>query len=267
MNHTVKKLQTAHIDPSTEDPVTASSSGNRDAKIRAGVPLERSSSRSGVQKQGSGATETHVSTRSPRLPPPIQTSIDRAVRGRASKTSTPVTGTFADASSFDSLEANTLGSTHGGNGNGKAKRPARPRIKDHHGLQDSLSPKALPPKRSHKKGGSISGPFHEASQSSVTSKLLLDEDFKADSPTPEATNVSHDAADAVLDEEDFAEEGDEEGEERYCYCNGVSYGEMVACDNKDCRREWFHLACAGLKKAPGDKGIYIATLTLTRDID
>lgn len=27
-------------------------------------------------------------------------------------------------------------------------------------------------------------------------------------------------------------------EPRYCYCNGVSYGEMVACENDECPREW-----------------------------
>ena len=26
---------------------------------------------------------------------------------------------------------------------------------------------------------------------------------------------------------------------RYCYCNGPSYGEMVACDRKKCEREWY----------------------------
>ncbi|CAJ2510762.1 Uu.00g063870.m01.CDS01 [Anthostomella pinea] len=48
-------------------------------------------------------------------------------------------------------------------------------------------------------------------------------------------------------------QGDEEGdvdELRYCYCHGVSYGEMVACDAEDCPREWFHLDCVGLKAAP-----------------
>lgn len=29
----------------------------------------------------------------------------------------------------------------------------------------------------------------------------------------------------------------------------VSYGEMVACENPDCRIEWFHFKCVGLKKA------------------
>lgn len=49
------------------------------------------------------------------------------------------------------------------------------------------------------------------------------------------------------------EEDDHEGEPRYCYCNGYSYGEMVACDMDACEREWFHLECAGLSKAPTGK--------------
>ncbi|ROT42476.1 hypothetical protein SODALDRAFT_16551 [Sodiomyces alkalinus F11] len=40
----------------------------------------------------------------------------------------------------------------------------------------------------------------------------------------------------------------------YCYCNSVSYGEMVACDADDCEREWFHLECVGLKVAPKGNG-------------
>ncbi|KIM87681.1 hypothetical protein PILCRDRAFT_815263 [Piloderma croceum F 1598] len=41
-------------------------------------------------------------------------------------------------------------------------------------------------------------------------------------------------------------------EERYCYCNQVSFGEMVACDNENCEREWFHLGCVGLERSPAD---------------
>ncbi|KAG1183480.1 hypothetical protein G6F36_008414 [Rhizopus arrhizus] len=36
----------------------------------------------------------------------------------------------------------------------------------------------------------------------------------------------------------------------YCYCQQVSFGEMVACDNADCEIEWFHLACVDLKTVP-----------------
>lgn len=58
-------------------------------------------------------------------------------------------------------------------------------------------------------------------------------------------------------------QGDEEEEAEvdadeltYCYCNSVSYGEMVACDADECPREWFHLECVGLRVAPGSKGTF-----------
>lgn len=42
-------------------------------------------------------------------------------------------------------------------------------------------------------------------------------------------------------------------EPRYCFCNDVSYGEMVGCDNNDCPSEWFHYPCVGLTQAPKGK--------------
>ncbi|QGA17711.1 hypothetical protein EYB26_005386 [Talaromyces marneffei] len=56
------------------------------------------------------------------------------------------------------------------------------------------------------------------------------------------------------EEEESSREGDDEDDEsepRYCYCNQVSFGEMVACDNDACPTEWFHLSCVGLAKPPG----------------
>ncbi len=35
-------------------------------------------------------------------------------------------------------------------------------------------------------------------------------------------------------------------EPTYCYCKGVSFGEMVGCENEDCKIGWFHLGCVGL---------------------
>ena len=47
----------------------------------------------------------------------------------------------------------------------------------------------------------------------------------------------------------------ESGEEpRYCYCNDISYGEMVSCDGGYCEREWFHLHCVGLTQSPARTG-------------
>jgi hypothetical protein len=63
------------------------------------------------------------------------------------------------------------------------------------------------------------------------------------------------AAQVVDEDANSSGQGDDEGdidanEPRYCYCNGVSYGEMVACDADDCEKEWFHLGCVGLRSAP-----------------
>mmetsp|Transcript_164 Transcript_164/g.438 ORF Transcript_164/g.438 Transcript_164/m.438 type:complete len:256 (+) Transcript_164:352-1119(+) len=32
----------------------------------------------------------------------------------------------------------------------------------------------------------------------------------------------------------------------YCYCQRVSFGEMIGCDNEDCPIEWFHYGCVGV---------------------
>jgi hypothetical protein len=42
-------------------------------------------------------------------------------------------------------------------------------------------------------------------------------------------------------------------ERRYCFCNEMSYGDMIACDNSTCRREWFHYPCVGIITPPKGK--------------
>ncbi|CAG5109541.1 Oidioi.mRNA.OKI2018_I69.chr2.g4062.t1.cds [Oikopleura dioica] len=39
-------------------------------------------------------------------------------------------------------------------------------------------------------------------------------------------------------------------EPTYCYCDQVSSGDMIACDNPTCLIEWFHFQCVGIKKEP-----------------
>jgi hypothetical protein len=58
-------------------------------------------------------------------------------------------------------------------------------------------------------------------------------------------------ASAVGDDEEL--EGKVE-ETKYCYCNQISYGTMVACDSIECVREWFHLSCVGLTRMPRQNG-------------
>lgn len=42
-------------------------------------------------------------------------------------------------------------------------------------------------------------------------------------------------------------------EPKYCTCQQVSFGEMIACDNKECPIEWFHFPCVNLKLKPKGK--------------
>ena len=67
-------------------------------------------------------------------------------------------------------------------------------------------------------------------------------------------NVSSAQADGAAEDEDMDEAGDDEDENKlYCVCNNVSHGNMVACDNANCEREWFHWECVGLKEEPKGK--------------
>ncbi|EKM84232.1 hypothetical protein AGABI1DRAFT_110792 [Agaricus bisporus var. burnettii JB137-S8] len=50
--------------------------------------------------------------------------------------------------------------------------------------------------------------------------------------------------------EGAGDEGDNDDGRTYCYCDSVSYGEMIACDDENCEREWFHLSCIGLTVCP-----------------
>lgn len=47
-------------------------------------------------------------------------------------------------------------------------------------------------------------------------------------------------------------EGDAENDDgrTYCFCNRQSFGDMIACDDSHCEREWFHLPCIGLTVPP-----------------
>ncbi|EGV60067.1 chromatin modification-related protein YNG2 [Yamadazyma tenuis ATCC 10573] len=46
--------------------------------------------------------------------------------------------------------------------------------------------------------------------------------------------------------------GDDADNTLYCLCQRVSFGEMIACDNEDCRFEWFHWQCVGITSTPKD---------------
>lgn len=57
-------------------------------------------------------------------------------------------------------------------------------------------------------------------------------------------------ADGMDVDAEGGEEGEEGDDQKYCTCQRVSWGDMVACDNEDCPYEWFHWDCVGLTKEP-----------------
>ncbi|WFD43593.1 hypothetical protein MPSI1_002256 [Malassezia psittaci] len=57
---------------------------------------------------------------------------------------------------------------------------------------------------------------------------------RAQSTSQRDKHASHDTNSSTR----FADTEIDPSEPRYCYCDRVSYGEMVACDNEECPREW-----------------------------
>ncbi|CAN7940809.1 unnamed protein product [Ixodes pacificus] len=81
-------------------------------------------------------------------------------------------------------------------------------------------------------------------------------------PSPNPTPVpvappplvaGEDSGDSLLLLDDNLDWGCDPNEPRYCICNQVSYGDMVACDNDDCPFEWFHYPCVGISQPPKGK--------------
>ncbi|KAK5962766.1 histone acetyltransferase YNG2 PWA37_005213 [Arxiozyma heterogenica] len=74
------------------------------------------------------------------------------------------------------------------------------------------------------------------------------------SPTP-LGSTELDAETQKYNDELFSGAADNEEEDKtlYCFCQSVSYGEMVACDGPHCKYEWFHYPCVNLKEPPTGK--------------
>lgn len=130
----------------------------------------------------------------------------------------------------------------------------------------SASSNQAPPKgRSSKTSTPVMATFSEPAQQRVRPT-------RSNDPAPAKRTQKKNGGAALVvqrapsEEEESLHEGDdedEEGEPRYCYCNEISFGEMVACDNDACPREWFHLSCVGLTKPPGKNGECFLTLSLS----
>lgn len=85
-----------------------------------------------------------------------------------------------------------------------------------------------------------------------TNASATDSEDGSASPTPSslARTQADGAADRVSDIE--GDDDLDEGEDTtlYCFCQKVSFGDMVGCDNDNCKYQWFHWSCVGLKSEP-----------------
>lgn len=64
--------------------------------------------------------------------------------------------------------------------------------------------------------------------------------------------------------------GDDGGDDemdatRYCICNGLSYGDMIACDDEACETEWFHCVCVGITGDPPEGKWYCDACAAKRE--
>jgi hypothetical protein len=155
---------------------------------------------------------------------PIPAASLAARAGRTSKTATPVVGSFPEipmARSRSTRNANNSNSNASSENNSTAT--------------GSVS------KRGNKKAAQTTSNTMAPSPAVKPAPIA-----KSNPPSSAASSIAPDQ------ENEYPEvESEEDGDEpRYCYCNEVSYGNMVACDNDDCPREWFHLACVNLDKPP-----------------
>ena len=151
-------------------------------------------------------------------------AISSAARAaRASKPGTPVAGSFPEVPMARSRSTRNAQNGNS-NSNGSSENNST--------MTSTVS----------KRGNKKSGPSATLAMDSPASK-----------PTPAAkSNPPSSAASSVAPEQEYQDAETDEGDDepRYCYCNEVSYGQMVACDNDACPREWFHLPCVQLEKAP-----------------
>jgi hypothetical protein len=78
---------------------------------------------------------------------------------------------------------------------------------------------------------------------------------RADSAAMESTSATAYGYGAATEVAAVAETVAAASDEGYCICGGAGSGDMIMCDNPNCKYGggWFHLACVGLTESPGDE--------------
>lgn len=136
------------------------------------------------------------------------------------------------------------------------------------GRQGSVGPGTPKPSTPGSRAGSV-GPRHAltvkkakpqqplrkaalTAKSGVNKKRRKGGSRASPSTTAEDESVASDAGTEDEEMSGVAGEGDEEESDdtKYCFCQRVSFGDMVACDNDNCQYQWFHWECVGIKEEP-----------------
>jgi len=143
--------------------------------------------------------------------------------GRTSKTATPIVGTFPEIPMVRSRSTRKAN-----NGNGTSN----PSSENNSTTTGTVSKRAI-------------------KKTVTTSSANIPSPAPEPAPEPKSNSQSSRASSVAPEQESQDADSEEDGDEpRYCYCNQVSYGNMIACDNDSCPREWFHLPCVNLDRAP-----------------
>ncbi|KAL4930502.1 putative PHD finger domain protein [Aspergillus undulatus] len=124
------------------------------------------------------------------------------------------------------------------------------------GVTKKALTKKVAPHQQLKKLKSLNGKPTKRSSSTSRLKASLKKspsggDDEDDSMLSSAELSDSENGDTLLDDDD-EDEGNEDTKV-YCTCRTVSHGDMVACDNDDCKFEWFHWKCVGLTREPVGK--------------
>ena len=98
-------------------------------------------------------------------------------------------------------------------------------------------------------------PQRVTSNTGITLGATQTTSSNAGTPTPTASRAGQKrkATTAFRRDSSVDEIAADEDSQVYCFCQQVSFGEMVACDNENCEREWFHLPCVELTSPPQGK--------------
>ncbi|CAH0491381.1 unnamed protein product [Peronospora farinosa] len=122
----------------------------------------------------------------------------------------------------------------------------------YHTNQSHATPHMANVRSKHNTVAAASAGMKDKSAISVVSKALSGGSSSSRKKTVAETTVAVPVAtdQVLLASEDLPIDPNEP---IYCSCRRVSFGQMVGCDNDDCKYEWFHFGCVGLTDQPAGK--------------